>query len=316
VPAPAVSGYQLVRTNPAYIGGNVLEFTLQGAVLTNPNGLRWDILVTGDNQKQFTRSFGRTCFDDGLQYKCDGIPLSEMWGNQNVRDKSQLAAIHRNSQALFDVNDEGWVVPVGAGNTWRDGVAKNLWGTTVNIDGTAYGWGLPIQRRDSTGQLWYDRIGDSQPLFRFGFQNNFRYNNFRLFIQTTGQLGGDVYANSNQTYYASGDHPDVDQFGKPDELKKPVAYYNIAAASIGFQLGAQARSQIVLFMTPGALSKFRSSKGWKAGVDGSVALATLGAGGAIDSETARKPIIGFIFSNKGLMYNLTFEGSKISPIRK
>lgn len=97
---------------------------------------------------------------------------------------------------------------------------------------------------------------------------------------------------------------------------KPAAYYNIAAASIGLQLGAQARSQIVLFMTQGALSKFRSSQGWKAGVDGSVALATLGAGGAIDSETARKPIIGFIFSNKGLMYNLTFEGSKISPIKK
>ena len=97
---------------------------------------------------------------------------------------------------------------------------------------------------------------------------------------------------------------------------KTSAYYSIAAASIGFQLGAQARSQIVLFMTPGALSKFRNSKGWKAGVDGSVALATLGAGGSIDSETAKKPIIGFIFSNKGLMYNLTFEGSKISPIKK
>jgi lipid-binding SYLF domain-containing protein len=97
---------------------------------------------------------------------------------------------------------------------------------------------------------------------------------------------------------------------------KTSAYYNIASASIGFQLGAQARSQIVLFMTPGALSKFRNSKGWKAGVDGSVALATLGAGGAVDSDTAKKPIIGFIFSNKGLMYNLTFEGSKISPINK
>ncbi len=97
---------------------------------------------------------------------------------------------------------------------------------------------------------------------------------------------------------------------------KTSAYYNIAAASIGFQLGAQARSQIVLFMTPAALSRFRSSQGWKAGVDGSVALATLGAGGSVDSETAKKPIIGFIFSNKGLMYNLTFEGSKISPIKK
>ena len=97
---------------------------------------------------------------------------------------------------------------------------------------------------------------------------------------------------------------------------KTSAYYNIASASIGLQLGAQARSQIVLFMTPAALAKFRSSQGWKAGVDGSVALATLGAGGSIDSETAKKPIIGFIFSNKGLMYNLTFEGSKISPIKK
>ncbi|WP_373070623.1 TonB-dependent receptor plug domain-containing protein, partial [Gemmatimonas sp.] len=226
VPAPAVSGYQLVRTNPAHIGGNVLEMTLQGAVLTNPKGLRWDILVTADNQAQFTRQFGRTCFDDGLQYKCDGIPLSEMWGNFNVQDVSQLPAIHRNSQAQFNVNDDGWVVPVGTGNTWRDGVAKGLWGSSVTIDGTAYGWGLPIQQRDSTGQLTYGRIGDSQPFMRFGFQNSFRYNSFRLFVQTTGQFGGDVYANSNQTYYASGDHPVVDQFGRPDELKKPVGYYN------------------------------------------------------------------------------------------
>jgi len=97
---------------------------------------------------------------------------------------------------------------------------------------------------------------------------------------------------------------------------KTVDYYNIAAASIGFQLGAQARSQIVLFMNDKALGQFRKSKGWKAGVDGSVALATLGAGGAIDSETAKQPIIGFIFSNKGLMYNLTFEGSKITRIEK
>lgn len=95
-----------------------------------------------------------------------------------------------------------------------------------------------------------------------------------------------------------------------------VAYYNLASASIGFQLGAQKRAQIVLFMTQEALDKFRNSDGWKAGVDGSVALATLGAGGAIDTETARQPIIGFIFSNKGLMYNLTFEGSKMSKIER
>ena len=95
-----------------------------------------------------------------------------------------------------------------------------------------------------------------------------------------------------------------------------VTYYSLASGSIGFQLGVQRKSQVILFMNPKVLEKFRNSKGWKAGVDGSVALATLGAGGQIDTETRKKPIIGFIFSNKGLMYNLTFEGSKISKIEK
>ncbi|MBX3693934.1 MAG: hypothetical protein KF790_02045 [Steroidobacteraceae bacterium] len=97
---------------------------------------------------------------------------------------------------------------------------------------------------------------------------------------------------------------------------KTLDYYSIAAASIGLQLGAQARTEIILLMTADALKSFRDSQGWKAGVDGSVALATLGAGGTIDTQTAQKPIIGFIFSNKGLMYNLTFEGSKITKIQK
>lgn len=97
---------------------------------------------------------------------------------------------------------------------------------------------------------------------------------------------------------------------------KTVGYYNIAAASFGLQIGAQARSEIILFMSDKALKEFRSSDGWKVGVDGSVALATLGAGGSIDTETAKAPIIGFIFSNKGLMYNLSFEGSKITKLEK
>lgn len=93
-----------------------------------------------------------------------------------------------------------------------------------------------------------------------------------------------------------------------------VGYYNTIAASIGFQLGAQIKSQIILFMTDAALQKFRNSEGWEAGVDGSVAIATIGAGGQIDTDTIQQPIIGFIFSNKGLMFNLSLEGSKITPI--
>ncbi len=97
---------------------------------------------------------------------------------------------------------------------------------------------------------------------------------------------------------------------------KSQGYYNVAAASIGFQLGAQIKSEIILFMTPDALADFKASDGWEAGVDGSVALVTLGAGKTIDTSNIKDPIIGFVFSNKGLMYNLSIEGSKITKIAR
>jgi len=97
---------------------------------------------------------------------------------------------------------------------------------------------------------------------------------------------------------------------------KTTGYYNTAAASIGFQIGAQVKSQVIMFMTSDALKAFKASDGWKAGVDGSVVLVTIGAGGDIDTDNIKDPIIGFIFSNKGLMYNLTFEGSKITKLDK
>lgn len=95
-----------------------------------------------------------------------------------------------------------------------------------------------------------------------------------------------------------------------------VEYYSTASASIGFQIGVQSRSQIILFLEKSALAKFRDSDGWEVGVDGSVAIANIGAGGEIDSKTLTEPVVAFVFGNKGLMYNLSLEGSKISKIKK
>ena len=98
--------------------------------------------------------------------------------------------------------------------------------------------------------------------------------------------------------------------------ERTMDYYNIVSASIGFQLGAQARSVIIVFVTPEALASFRRTHGWKVGVDASVAIITVGAGGSIDTSRIASPIVGFIFDGKGLMYNLTLEGSKITRIRR
>lgn len=97
---------------------------------------------------------------------------------------------------------------------------------------------------------------------------------------------------------------------------KTVAYYNTVAASIGFQLGAQSRSVVLVFLNSQVLKDFRNSDGWKAGVDGSVALIEWGVGEDINTTDIKDPIVGFIFGNKGLMYNLTIEGSKFTEIKK
>lgn len=97
---------------------------------------------------------------------------------------------------------------------------------------------------------------------------------------------------------------------------KTVDYYNTVAGSFGFQFGGQVKTIILVFLDEEALKRFRQSEGWKAGVDGSVALVTLGAGGAIDTTKLKDPIVGFVLGQKGLMYNLTLEGSKFTKLDK
>ena len=95
-----------------------------------------------------------------------------------------------------------------------------------------------------------------------------------------------------------------------------VGYYRTAGLSFGLQLGGQTKSEVIMFMTPSALQEFRDSEGWEAGVDGSIAVVEFGTGKEIDSHNLRDPIIGFVFGNKGLMYNLSLEGAKFWKIKK
>jgi len=97
---------------------------------------------------------------------------------------------------------------------------------------------------------------------------------------------------------------------------EPAGYYNLVSASFGFQLGVQSRSVIIMFMTEEALAGFQNAYGWKVGVDGSIVVVTVGTGGSIDTDSLTSPVIAFILDPKGLMYNLSLEGSKISRITR
>jgi lipid-binding SYLF domain-containing protein len=95
---------------------------------------------------------------------------------------------------------------------------------------------------------------------------------------------------------------------------KSVQYYSTASASIGFQFGAQQKSIVIVFLTEKALQDFQRKNGWEVGVDGSIALVKVGVNSDISTTTLNKPVVGFVFGTKGLMYNLTLEGSKFTKI--
>jgi len=97
---------------------------------------------------------------------------------------------------------------------------------------------------------------------------------------------------------------------------KPVEYYSIAAASAGLQIGAQKMNLILVFMQDEALKKFRTSSGWKAGVDATVAFVDVGAEKSLDTTNIKDPIVGFVFGQKGAMAAATIEGAKFTKLER
>ena len=97
---------------------------------------------------------------------------------------------------------------------------------------------------------------------------------------------------------------------------KTIDYYNLVSGSFGFQIGGEAKDIILLFMKEGALKKFRNSSGWEAGIDGNVALITVGAGERVDTKTAQEDIIGFVFDAKGLIADISLKGAKFTKLDK
>lgn len=98
------------------------------------------------------------------------------------------------------------------------------------------------------------------------------------------------------------------------EHGKTVGYYSTSGASVGLTLGVSRHSEVILFQTPEARDKFVNGKDWSIGADTSVAIAKKGAGGNYDNQTLSKPVIAFLFGEKGLMGDVSLAGAKISKI--
>jgi hypothetical protein len=95
------------------------------------------------------------------------------------------------------------------------------------IGGRTYDWGMPIAEENELGAGVRQLLGHASPT-NVGWSNSVRYKMFNFSGQFQGAVGGVINNRRNQqitTNEAQQTGPRLDQFGRPNGLKKPVAYY-------------------------------------------------------------------------------------------
>jgi TonB-linked SusC/RagA family outer membrane protein len=245
VPLPAIFGFGTQWQNAGTISGHTVEGTLEARLIDRRN-VRWSTTLIADKSRNKIVEYDRPCHTDGLGNRCAGARLGEMYGQRFWTSHADLPDMPADSAAGFALNDDGLLVPVGFDTvtklprSWQDGVsgcteldpqpngATGCWGRTVRINGVNYAWGMPRRVLDSFGQPARVQIGDANPDLNWGLANHVRLWGFDLYALLGGQIGGDVYNATKQRMYQHSRNGEIDQVGKPEDLKKPSTYYSNA----------------------------------------------------------------------------------------
>lgn len=232
VAVPSATGFNTAWKNVGKSQGRTWEGTVEGTWIQK-NNFRWTSNLVLDQSKDKQLVYNRPCYIDGIRWRCDGISLTSMWGRRlatSVADLPQDAATQA-AAGQFQVNDEGYLVWVGAGNNWTEGLAKKLWNTlSPRINGVQYRWGEPFERKVPDPSAETELIGEGQPRFNYGFGNTVIIKGVRLYGLLRGQVGGQIYNNLKQNSVATSDWWEMDQTGRADSLKKPYTYYTRGVA--------------------------------------------------------------------------------------
>jgi hypothetical protein len=159
------------------------------------------------------------------EYSCTGESRGDFWGQRLVQSADELPSWARDHASEFQVNDEGYLVWVGPGNNYTEGLSKGLWGTFAQYGPVTYRWGEPFMLVDDNNVPVFEKLGTSLADLNFGLTPNVRWKGLSVYAELRGQIGGTVYNRAKQQLYGSEVHADLDQSGKPDELKKTTDYY-------------------------------------------------------------------------------------------
>jgi hypothetical protein len=236
VPLPGVFGYSSQWKNAGTLESNTLEASLKAYILqTRDMSLSTTLLF--DRTRQEITEFNLPPYRTGpnqqagaVFYVRQGEILGAFYGRRWMKALDELPSWLKNTTDQWQVNDDGYLVPVGTGNTWRDGISKKLWGTSITLTGAdgrtyVFPWGMPAPFREEDGNEFV-KLGSSIPDFNVAFNTTFRYKGLTTYLLFDAQIGGEIYNLTRQWAYRDLMSGENDQLGKSDETKKPLAYYS------------------------------------------------------------------------------------------
>ena len=207
--------------------------------------LTWNMRASFDHTTTYITQMSIPEYTTGLFHmtastvKQDGIPqnrYSNLWGRKFYKNCGDLAVSIQSMCGAgkdFQVNDQGWLVWVGAGNTTQDGITKNLWTTKLPAalspwNYTLY-WGHPIIDRPLRGEkgegLGNQHIlGKTLPDFRMSYSTTLTYKRLTVYGLLDGTFGYQIYNQPEGHGLFDFNSATFDQANNTVGNAKPVGY--------------------------------------------------------------------------------------------
>lgn len=248
-------GFTSQWQNAGTLSNNTYEVALNLPVITRRD-LTWSMRGTFDRTRTFIKElFVPEFFSDGGTGQGsgtfflitardsinNGYPVNrfgQIYGRQFYKSCGQMPgniAASCGEGKEFQVNDGGYVVWVGAGNSWKDGITKNLWQTYLPAAQSPFGpkvplfFGMPIVNRPLAGQPnagvgTNQIIGNVFPDYRASFSNSLNYKRLTLYGLLDATIGQDIYNQSEQWGLFDLSSSNFDMADRTVQTAKPIGY--------------------------------------------------------------------------------------------
>jgi len=253
VTPPAASGFGTQWQNAGELTNKTIEVSLNVPIIQRRDlsytvRFNYDattsIVTRLDMPETFYTAAGQQGTDNMFKIK-QGEVFGSIWGRRFVTKCSELPvgfAEKCGAGMDYQMNSDGKIVYVGAGNTLGDGITKNLWFTRLPYTAAPWAggttkdplqWGLPILVRNAAGAVPILNLGHALPDYHWSFSQNVVFKKFTVYALLDATVGKSIWNEQRQWSLGDFQVAEVDQNGKSIQDARPIGYYFRTASTGG-----------------------------------------------------------------------------------